>query len=176
MDLRALYESGLEWESWLETQPKAKIKLEERIESYPLTDEDIGFLKGLEHNVCAMAIAEGWCGDVVRQLPILAKMARQTEKLNLRIVGRDDPSDLMERYLTNGAKVIPVFVFFSGDFIEVGNWKGRPKKCRDMIARGKAAGKLDEAKQAVYRLMDETNDRMTVEELKELIRLSQGWD
>ncbi len=131
MDMREIFESGLGWKAWLDHQSNTKERLEERFKSYSLIETDIGYLQNLENEVHVLAIGESWCGDVVRQLPILAKMADRSQKIDLRIVGRDDWPDLMNRYLFNGAKVIPVFVFFSENFVEVGCWKGRPKQCRD---------------------------------------------
>lgn len=169
MDIREKYERGRTWEEWLASIKQNKERYREKFAAYPLTEEDVTFLRSVERDVHILALGEDWCGDVMRQLPIVAKMAAQNEHLKLRILSRDENLDVMERYLFNGAQVIPVFVFFNDRFIEVGHWQGRPAKCRELISRGKAAGKLDEARALITRMMDETNDRMTVEEIKALI-------
>lgn len=167
IDLKAVFESGVRYEDW-DKGDKAEI-FETNYADVLLSMSDREYLRGVEVRVPILAICEPWCGDVQRQLPILARMRAENELLDVRIVNRDEHLDVMERYLTNGALGIPVFVFFNPDFVEVGNWKARPLVCRQIISRAKAAGELDEGKKAVAEIMDSTRNRLTVEEIKVLI-------
>jgi hypothetical protein len=67
---------------------------------------------------------------------------------------------------------IPVFVFFNDQFIEVGDWKARPVRCREIIARGRAAGRLAEAKKEVAGIMDDAQGRLTIDEIQRLIDMA----
>lgn len=167
LDLKAIFESGLPYDKWDKGDKKDIFDV--NYADALLSRSDKEYLHGVETHVPILAICEPWCGDVQRQLPILARMCEENENLDLRIVNRDENLELMERYLTNGALGIPVFVFFNQEFVEVGNWKARPLVCRQIVSRAKAAGEIDEGKKAVAEIMDSTRNRLTVEELKVLI-------
>ena len=62
-----------------------------------------------------------------------------------------------------------MFVFFNDQFIEVGNWKARPYRGQRLMARGKAAGCLDDARRVVQDGMNADNNRSTIEEIKAFI-------
>ncbi len=174
VDLKAKYESGQTWQDWIAAADKNQEMMLEKFENYPLTHEDLHFLRALKHEVHVLAISEAWCGDVARQLPIVAKMSEHSNKVNLRIIDRDGHPEVIERYLNNGAKAIPVFIFFSEQFIETGNWKARPQKCNEIFARYKVEGDIDTGRKKCKEMMNETNDRMTVDEISKLLDISQG--
>ena len=167
LDLKAIFESGVPYDKWDKGDKKEVFDTNYVDALLSRTDKE--YLHGVERHVPILAVCEPWCGDVQRQLPILAKMCAENENLDLRIINRDEHLEVMERYLTNGAMGIPVFIFFNHEFVEVGNWKARPFVCRQIISRAKAAGELDEGKKAVTEIMDTTKDRLTVEELKVLV-------
>ena len=52
----------------------------------------------------------GWCGDAAQILPVINKMAEVSDKIDLRIVLRDDNENLMNLFLTNGTKSIPKLI------------------------------------------------------------------
>lgn len=59
-----------------------------------------------------------WCGDCVRQGPILAAIAAAAPGVDLRFVERTDDA-LAEELRINGALKVPVLVMLSEDFFEV---------------------------------------------------------
>jgi hypothetical protein len=169
MNIREKHESGQTWTEWLDAIAQNRERFQANYEQTELTEEDRAFLRGIERDVHILALGADWCGDVVRQFPIVARMCAENDHLHLRILNRDEHLDVMERYLFNGALSIPVFAFFNDQFIEVGNWKARPYRGQRLIARGKAAGCLNEARRVVQDLMNADNNRRTVEEIKALI-------
>jgi hypothetical protein len=91
-------------------------------------------LKALEKEYIWLVIAEGWCGDVAQILPILNKMALESNKMALRIVFRDLNDDVMNHFLTNGARAIPKLIVVdkaSGKVCD--HWGPRPKGASDLI-------------------------------------------
>ncbi|WP_269221616.1 thioredoxin family protein [Flavobacterium sp. IMCC34518] len=91
-------------------------------------------LKGLEKEYIWLVIAEGWCGDAAQILPILNKMAAETNKIDLKIVLRDSNDDLMNHFLTNGARAIPKLLIIDKKTGKVCNhWGPRPKGASDLI-------------------------------------------
>ena len=73
-----------------------------------------------------LAIAEDWCGDASNTLPVLARLAELAPGLELRLIKRDEHPELMNRYLTNGSRSIPIVIALDEQFREVGHWGPRP--------------------------------------------------
>lgn len=69
-----------------------------------------------------LALAEDWCIDTSSTLPLLARWSEQVPGLELRILRRDAHPALMDRYLTGGAKAIPVVIVLDESFTELGHW------------------------------------------------------
>src|SRR4030065_1062021 len=64
-------------------------------------------LVNLNKGFTFLVIAEGWCGDAAQILPIINKVSEASDKIDFKIVLRDENEDLMNQYLTNGSKSIP---------------------------------------------------------------------
>ncbi len=91
-------------------------------------------LKSLKKAHIFLVISEGWCGDAAQIVPVIKKIADATDKLELVIVLRDDNDDLMNEYLTNGARSIPKLVLVEKDIhIARGSWGPRPHGAAKLI-------------------------------------------
>lgn len=73
-----------------------------------------------------LVIAEDWCGDASNTVPVVAKLVEQAPGLDLRVVLRDQNPEVMNQYLTNGARSIPIVIALDSEFHEVGHWGPRP--------------------------------------------------
>ena len=111
-----------------------------------ITDENSLKLKSLKGEYIWLVISEGWCGDAAQILPIIHKMAEESGKIELKIVLRDENEALMNLFLTNKAKAIPIVIVIdkqTGDVL--GNWGPRPKGAADFIKNYKKEfGAIDE--------------------------------
>jgi hypothetical protein len=58
--------------------------------------------------------------------------------INLKLILRDSNSEVMNSYLTNGAKAIPVVIFLDDDFNELAIWGPRPEPAQKMALENKA--------------------------------------
>lgn len=173
LDLKAIWQAGQSYAEWLAASESAKREEMERIYAEVLlTAEDIVFLGSIPKPVHILALSEDWCGDVRRHLPVLARMCAEDPILKLRVVEKASRPELMVRYLTNGAEAIPIFVFLSSEFVEVGFWGPRPAECKLLMARGKAAGNIDEARAAIGRFYATDRNRSTINELTELFAIA----
>jgi hypothetical protein len=75
-----------------------------------------------------LVITEGWCGDSAQIVPVFAKMEAACPALKLLFLFRDEHLDLMDQYLTKGARSIPKVICFeteSGQ--EKWTWGPRPQ-------------------------------------------------
>jgi thiol-disulfide isomerase/thioredoxin len=109
------------------TLNEARLKrLDKTIE---VTQDIIVKLKSLKREYIWLVISEGWCGDAAQILPILNKMAAQSDKINLKIVFRDSNDDLMNQYLTNGGRAIPKLLVIDKEMGDVcSHWGQDPKQ------------------------------------------------
>jgi len=82
-----------------------------------------------------LIITEAWCGDGAQSIPHLAKLADLNPLIMLKIVLRDEHPDLMDAYLTNGARSIPKLVAMTADLqVELFTWGPKPKYLLDRHA------------------------------------------
>lgn len=92
-----------------------------------------------------LVLNEDWCGDSVNTLPAIAKLVSLVpEKVDLRVVGRDVNSDLMDSHLTGTSRSIPVVIVLDDNYVERGWWGPRPKELQAWaVGPGKALEKAD---------------------------------
>ena len=99
-----------------------------------ISDEVVLKLKTLKNEYIWLVISEGWCGDAAQLLPIFNKMDEVSDKIEMKIVFRDENVELMDLFLTNGAKAIPKLIVMDKNTLNVeGNWGPRPKGAINLI-------------------------------------------
>ena len=133
---RARFDQGLTYEAFKDQMTRNRDRLEENEQRFALSKEDLAAFRALPRAVKVVVLAEDWCGDVIANLPVLGRLAKDSGKLDVRIFLRDQNDDIMQRYLNKGQfKSIPVFVFFDGDFRELGHWIERPASVTEVRAK-----------------------------------------
>ena len=80
-----------------------------------------------------LVIAEDWCGDASSTIPIVARFADTVPGMELRILRRDEHPELMDRYLTNGSRSIPIVIALDDGFRELGHWGPRPTTLQSWV-------------------------------------------
>jgi len=111
-----------------------------------ITDENKVKLKNLKKHYICLVISEGWCGDAAQLLPIFNKMDEESNAIEMRIVLRDENESLMNLFLTNHAKAIPILIIIDKETGSVLNyWGPRPKGASNLIKNYKEEfGVIDE--------------------------------
>ena len=174
-DWKAVFESGLDYAAWLAAAESAeqRDKLEAQRQALTLDPTVAGFLAALPRPVHVLAIAEDWCGDVVRHAPVLQRMAEAGPQLKVRYISREQHPDVFARFLTHGGEAIPKFIFLSDRFVECGSWGPMPESCRELISRGKACGDVAAARKKVaVRYEQDMARREVVTELLKLVDIA----
>ena len=108
------------------------------------TPEQLASFKQIAKGQLWLVISEAWCADGAQIVPVLAKIAQSNPLIDLKIVLRDENPDLMNQYLTNGGKAIPILIIADAQSLEVLHvWGPRPKVATQMVeAYKKEHGKL----------------------------------
>ena len=111
-----------------------------------ITDDVSSFLENLDKEYIWLVISEGWCGDAAQILPIINKMALLSDKIDMKIALRDHNEELMNQFLTNGNKSIPILILIEKETLKVINHFGpRPKPAIDLVKNYKEKfGIIDE--------------------------------
>ena len=88
-----------------------------------------------------LIITEGWCGDAAQNIPIIEKIAAESEHIETRYVLRDENLELMDAYLTNNARSIPKLIALDAETLtEIGIWGPRPQLAMDYFYEMRESG------------------------------------
>lgn len=74
-----------------------------------------------------LVLADDWCGDAVNTLPVIARLAEAAANLDLRVLGREEAPEIMDRHLTGGARSVPVVILLDEQGAARGWWGPRPR-------------------------------------------------
>lgn len=108
-----------------------------------LNESIINATKGLTNKQTWLVLTEGWCGDAAQNIPVINKIAELSDKIDLKLVLRDQHEELMDLFLTNGGKSIPKLIALDDDLNVLYTWGPRPSIATKMVADFKAEhGKL----------------------------------
>jgi hypothetical protein len=138
---REQFESGMTYDAYKAQMTRNREQLEQNERDLALEPADLQAFRSLPRSLNVMVLAEDWCGDVIANLPVLGRIAAESDKLNVRIHLRDtEPGPrIMDQYLNKGEfRSIPIVVFLDDDFNELGVWIERP----DSVTRKRAALRL----------------------------------
>jgi len=114
------------------------IKRMERLnKTFHLTEDQAKKLNSLDNNFSILIISEGWCGDASQILPIINAIANEL-RVEMRIVFRDENEELMEQYLTNSSKSIPIIIIVDTNANkEIAHWGPRPMAGKELLRKHK---------------------------------------
>jgi thiol-disulfide isomerase/thioredoxin len=125
---RKHFEVGVTHESFVKSGKLEETTLwKERADRTPeLTKEQIARLEGYNRELNILVYAGTWCGDCSRQAPMLKKLTDVAgEKVRLRFVERESSKELQDELRLVGGLRVPVVVFLTEDFWEVGRFGDR---------------------------------------------------
>ncbi len=129
------FASGLTYDEYMNRITRNRDQFQANYEGTPLTDEDVRRFKEIMARpngpAKVLALAEDWCPDVFRGLPVMARIA-EAAGMELRVFPRDENLDIMNEFLKDGQfQSIPTFVFYTRDHRYICHWIERPQKAND---------------------------------------------
>ena len=88
-----------------------------------------------------LIITEAWCGDAAQNIPVIEKLAAESDRIETRYILRDDNLELMDRFLTGGARAIPKLIAIDARTFEIlGTWGSRPAPAQELYLTRIAEG------------------------------------
>lgn len=112
-----------------------------------------------------LVLSADWCGDAANTVPVLARFAEATPGVELRVLDRDAYPQVMDRYLTNGSRSIPIAIVLDGAFHELGHWGPRPAELQAWVMANKATMPSEERYPKIRRWYAKDRGETTLREL-----------
>ena len=135
---RARFATGLTYDQYKDQMTRNRDRVEANEARVAIDPGDLETFRSLNGPIHVLALAEDWCGDVVANVPIIERLARESGKLNVRYAQRDS-TPFIDRYLNKGQfKSIPVFVFLDENYNELGVFYERPDSITKLRADKRA--------------------------------------
>lgn len=106
-----------------------------------LSDETKQAAHAIDRRQAWLIITEAWCGDAAQNIPIIEKIASESDMIQTRYILRDENPELMDRFLTSGARAIPKLIALDAETLEVlWTWGARPKAAQDLFLAARDRG------------------------------------
>ena len=140
------FAQGMTYDEYMDSVKVNKARIEEYYANVSLESAQTDALKELTNAeggpARMMVIGEDWCGDVVRELPVLARVA-EAAGLELRIFPRDENHDIMNEFLKEGKYMsIPVAVFYDQGHEYICHWIERSRSRQPRAGRNRSGHPL----------------------------------
>lgn len=130
-------------------------------------------LAEIERSMIWLILTEAWCGDAAQSLPVIQKIADQSDKIKTRYILRDEHPEIMDQFLTNGrSRSIPKLICLDFNSLEVlGTWGPRSTDAQLVV---ESANQIEgipyqEVAEKLHRWYAEDNTRSIQNELNELL-------
>lgn len=166
--LKERFNQGQSFQEYLTAVKENQSLWENNYQQFEVSPETKKILSDIKQKFYVLAIAEDWCGDSVRNLPVMAKLVEALPDSELRVIRRDLNLDLMERYTIDGKKKIPTVVFLDPNFKEVAVWIEKPGNSWQLQERFKNEPDGKE------RYLEALKEEVTKEVLEMLSTLTMG--
>jgi thiol-disulfide isomerase/thioredoxin len=170
------FDMALDYDSFVKQGKPEEIQLwKDREERTPeLTEEQKNRVKGYNRELNVLMYAGNWCGDCSRQAPMLVRIAQIAgDKVRVKLIEREVSKELQDELRIVGGLRVPMVVFLTEDFWEVGRFGERllhvyrTKAARE-IGRG-----VDEGVLSPGALVKEMSDWIDIfERILLMVRLS----
>lgn len=141
LDYRGYWERGFDWTRYLRDEVQTNRALWEGVtRGVTLPEWALERAREAAGEWKLLVLSEDWCGDASNTVPVIAALAEAAPNLEMRVVKRDENPELMDEYLTDGSRSIPLAIVLDEEFRPVGRWGPRPAELQDFVLGEKKAG------------------------------------
>ncbi|MES1213254.1 MAG: thioredoxin family protein [Singulisphaera sp.] len=138
IDWQNQYPLGLAYDDFLQRHgtPEHRRRWTDAHAAVKLTDAQRALVASFTRRMPVACLAGAWCGDCVYQCPILDHVARANPLIEVRFFDRDAHPELAAELKLCGGSRVPVVVFLSEDWQEIGRYGDRTlSRYRQMMAQ-----------------------------------------
>lgn len=116
-----------------------------------------------------LVISEDWCWDAANVVPPLARLADEASTFEVRIIARDEHPEVMDQYLTNGTRSIPIVIVLDAEFNQLGHWGPRPSELQAWAKANKGTMEKKEFYTEMRRWHVQDGGESTLREVLEIL-------
>lgn len=98
-----------------------------------ITPEVEEALRAIDTKQKWLLLTEAWCGDAAQNIPAINKIAELNPLIELRLLLRDENLDIMDAYLTDGGRSIPILIIMNEALIPITTWGPRPSPVQEIL-------------------------------------------
>lgn len=129
-----IFEAGLSWDAYLASMTSNRQLLSSKLAAFRLPADEAAFWANYSQPLNVLIFTEDWCQDSVTALPSLLAVAHTAPAVTLRVLRRAEAPDLVRALLKDEYPPVPVFLFYDGDFNELGRFIASPVGWDDVMA------------------------------------------
>lgn len=111
-------------------------RMSRMLKVYKPNEEQIQKLEEKNFKGKFLIITEGWCGDAGQTVPAVSLFFEG--KNEVRVIYRDENPDLIDQFLTNGTRSIPIVVVLDENDEVIAHWAPRPAYGIELLKKHKA--------------------------------------
>ena len=124
------FSQGFKYQAYIDQIKVNKDRFKGYYDGCQISPEDAAVFKDLANRpngpAKMLVLGEDWCGDVIRGMPVLARIA-EAGGMEMSVFPRDLNQDIMNEFLKNDQWMsIPVAVFYTKDHQYLCHWIERP--------------------------------------------------
>lgn len=120
MNLNNWFNRGITKEEYMTSLEKHRDSFMNIYHHFKVPQKDMSILQE-KKNIRAIVLAEVWCGHCMLDIPILLHITEQAN-IPIRFLPRDQNLELMDNYLTNEKRIIPIVIFIDDTGKEIAKW------------------------------------------------------
>jgi len=173
LDFRALWNKALTFDEFVAASAEEHRGLWQDVYRLARIPERVEMALAPGEKRHLLVLAEDWCGDASNTIPVLARWAKGVDGLSLRILRRDEHPEVMDEYLTNGSRSIPIVIALDEEFNELGSWGPRPRELQAWVMANKTTMDQAERYKEVRRWYARDRGRTTIREVLEAMGVKE---
>ncbi len=150
-------------------------QMQKVLEHMTLQQKLYNLVSELKENWVWLVISEPWCGDAAWGLPALYIISTASDKIDFRILFRDENPEIMKAYHTEGSNSIPKLICLQAEHLkELGVWGPRPAELQKMVKEYKDSSVID-YKEKLRQVNEWYQNDMTKSIQDEITELVKKW-
>ena len=120
------FEKGLPYSEYIKTgDPGHQKRWEDMSSRIALSESHTSVIETFVRKLHVLVISGTWCGDCVRQCPMIAAIGEAASTVDVRFLDNQENKELSDELRVHGASRVPVALFLSEDFFEVARFGDR---------------------------------------------------
>jgi hypothetical protein len=165
----AEWENAIEYTKFLKGARENIESMKARYNDLQITEQDLEHLRSLQNDLRILVIGTERCSDTTGNIPILAKIADLSSKLQLRILDSDAHPEYHQRFKVNGKRKTPVVLFLNSKYEELCRWVERSNAAYKVINEATSPSLESRTKELKKLYSDPEIQRQSMNEFMNLI-------